>query len=102
VVPGECQRLELDGGHLERERVDGDGLDHGLVDPVCVGDGRVAEEVLERRLMVVQRLVEELMEQKLMVGWGLDQELLEQHLVRPELLVDQRMGVAPEEAVTGT
>jgi hypothetical protein len=82
--------------------VDGDGLDHGLVDPIRVGDDLVVEEVLERRLMVYQRLVEELMEQKLMVGRGLDQELLEQHLVRPELLVDQRMGVTPEGAVTGT
>ena len=52
--------------------------------------------------MVHQQLVEEFMEQKLVVGRRLDQELLEQHLVRPELLVDQRMGVAPEETVTGT
>ena len=82
--------------------MDGDSVDDGLVDSLRVGHDRMVQAFLERRLMVLQQLVEELMEQKLVVGRGLDQELLEQHLVRQELLVDQRMGVAPEEAVTGT
>ena len=77
-------------------------MDHGLVDPIRVGDDGVDQAFLERRLMVLQQLVEELMEQKLVVGRGVDQELLEQHLVRPELLVDQRMGVTPEGVVAGT
>ncbi len=45
LVAEERQRLELDGRHLERQPVDGDSVDDGLVDPLRVGDDRVVQDV---------------------------------------------------------
>ena len=86
-------RDELERRELEWVAVDGQRMDHRIVDGERLGFDHLEPQLLEWIELVSEQLVEELLEPPVMVGRQVDEELLEQQHVGTTVVVDGEMGI---------